>query len=184
MTKTHKLTFEAQAGLWPNAAASAVNHLQIGARVVSELLEHFSNKNGGEVTFWCAPTFLVVRSKSEDVLEKSECAAASGRHTIGADVPPADHHIRRSIQTNVKVDLDAFEIFKVTREACVTFPLKEFKVRGPFVCPLDLPLTRLSLCRQRSPPVSTSVCLSSSSSRRARIRCTSTACATTYRRSG
>lgn len=108
VTKTHKLTFEAQAGLWPNAAASSVNHLQIGARVVAELLEHFSNKNGGEVTFWCAPTFLVVRSKSEDVMEKSErlpwaCLDVMGAHSAATQTTSAARFRRTSRSSSTRL---------------------------------------------------------------------------------
>ncbi|PWN39722.1 hypothetical protein IE81DRAFT_326242 [Ceraceosorus guamensis] len=107
IVKTHKLTYAAVPGLWPNVPPNAPCQLSIGPKVVHDFLDHFGNKNGGEVTFWCGPRFFMVRSRADDTLDKNQ--------------------FRRAIATQVTVQLDAFEAFTMVKEVCLTFPLKEFK---------------------------------------------------------
>ncbi|PWN51835.1 hypothetical protein IE53DRAFT_361271 [Violaceomyces palustris] len=111
--KTHKLTYEQKRGLLPTADPNPPNLLVIRAEAAHEWVEHFlSSGKNGEITIWCDDKFCVVKSKDED------------GYTVGSD---GKGQIRRSIQTEVRVDIQDFETYEISNESCLCFSLKEFR---------------------------------------------------------
>lgn len=120
VTKTHKLTYEAHSALFPSANPDPGGTAVISAQTIQEWLVHFSaTGRGADISFWCAADFCNVRSKSDDY--------ETGK-------------TRKSITTEVKVEISQFEVFHVPSEVYLTLPLKEFKAIVLFAEAVSAPL--------------------------------------------
>lgn len=122
VTKTHKLTYEAQQAVFPSANPDPGSAIAVSAQTVQEWLMHFSaTGRGADISLWCGADFCTVRSKSDDF--------ETGK-------------IRKSIQTEVKVETDQFQLYQVNAEAFLTLPIREFRaavtVAESLLAPLEL----------------------------------------------
>ncbi|KAL9935158.1 hypothetical protein V8E36_006234 [Tilletia maclaganii] len=137
VVKTHKLTYEPKKSLYPTANPYPGCQFVIGPRTASEWLEHFLSAKGGgggagapggtagsggaagpagEVSLHCGSDFCIVKNKEVDIAGRLENRLGDGRGTI-----------LRSIQTQVRIDLNEFVSYDVEQTIHLTFPLKEFK---------------------------------------------------------
>lgn len=120
MTKTHKLTYEAQSALFPSANPNPGSAIVVSPQSALEWLQHFATTGrGADISIWASADQCSVRSKSDDY--------ETGR-------------MRKSIQTEVKVDLTEFQLYHVTHEVFLTFPLKEFRAAVLLAEALMLPI--------------------------------------------
>lgn len=122
VVKTHRLTYEAQQAVFPSANPDPGSTLTVSAQTVQEWLMHFvATGRGADLSLWCGTDFCTVRSKSDDF--------EAGK-------------IRKSIQTEVKVETEQFQLFQVQNEAFLTVPMREFKaavtVAEALLAPLEL----------------------------------------------
>jgi hypothetical protein len=112
VTKTHRLTYEAQEALYPSANPDNASIIVVGAEAVQEWLLHFAiTGRGADISFWCEADSCSVRSKSDEF-----------------DVGKT----RKSIQTEVKVDPSQFDVYEVSGEVFLSLPLKEFRAAVAF----------------------------------------------------
>ncbi|PWN23126.1 hypothetical protein BCV69DRAFT_280742 [Microstroma glucosiphilum] len=112
VTKTHRLTYEAQEALYPSANPDNASIIVVGAEAVQEWLLHFAiTGRGADISFWCEADSCSVRSKSDEF-------------DVGKN--------RRSIQTEVKVDPTQFDVYQVSGEVFLSLPLKEFRAAVAF----------------------------------------------------
>lgn len=107
VTKTHRLTYESQSALFPSANPDPGCAIVVSAQAALEWLQHFvSTGRGADVTICASPTDCSVRSKSDDY--------ETGK-------------TRKSIQTEIKVELTEFQLYHVPDPIYLTFPMKEFR---------------------------------------------------------
>lgn len=112
VTKTHRLTYEAQEALYPSANPDNASIIVVGAEAVQEWLLHFAiTGRGADISFWCEAESCSVRSKSDEF--------DAGK-------------TRKSIQTEVKVDPTQFDVYQVSGEVFLSLPLKEFRAAVAF----------------------------------------------------
>ncbi|CAO1618927.1 unnamed protein product [Sympodiomycopsis kandeliae] len=122
IVKTHKLTYESQQAVFPSANPDPNSFLVVSSQTVQEWLLHFiSTGRNADISLWCNSNFCTVRSKSDD-FDTSK--------------------FRKSIQTEVKVEIEQFQLYQVETEAFLTLPLKEFRaavtVAEAFIAPVEL----------------------------------------------
>ncbi|CAO1628648.1 unnamed protein product [Parajaminaea phylloscopi] len=107
VTKIHKLTYESQSALFPSANPDPGSAIVVSPQSALEWLQHFAaTGRGADMSLWCSADHCSVKSKSDEF----ETAK-----------------MRKSIQTEVKVELTSFEVYHVAEEVFLTFPLKEFR---------------------------------------------------------
>ncbi|KAK0521799.1 hypothetical protein OC834_006527 [Tilletia horrida] len=134
VVKTHKLTYEPKKSLYPTANPFPGAQFIIGPRTASEWLDHFLSSKGGssggggaagsssapgpagEVSLHCGPEFCIVKNKEVDLAGRLENRLGDTRGTL-----------LRSIQTQVRIELQEFISYDVNQVIHLTFPLKEFK---------------------------------------------------------
>ena len=71
VTKTHKLTFEEQRGLFPTSTGEG-SRITMDPKTVQGLLEHFGSRINGEISLVCHPERLTIKSRVDDFIERGE----------------------------------------------------------------------------------------------------------------
>lgn len=71
VTKTHKLTFEEQRGLSPQLMEQ-ISKVTMDAKTIQSLLEHFGSRSNGEIALYCQVDELVIKSRNDDIVDRSE----------------------------------------------------------------------------------------------------------------
>ncbi|KAK0564506.1 hypothetical protein OC861_004251 [Tilletia horrida] len=136
VVKTHKLTYEPKKSLYPTANPYPGALFVLGPRTASEWLDHFLSARGtgpgsgpgkqnlpgaspgpaGEVSLHCGPDFCIVKNKEIDLGARLDGRLGDNRASA-----------LRSIQTQVRIDMQDFQAYDVPEVIYLTFPLKEFK---------------------------------------------------------
>ncbi|KAE8267595.1 hypothetical protein A4X09_0g4751 [Tilletia walkeri] len=140
VVKTHKLTYEPKKSLYPTANPFPGCIVVVGPRTASEWLDPFLSSKGsggaggggasgggggagggaagpaGEVSLHCGPDFCIVKNKEVDLVGRLENRLGDNKGSI-----------LRSIQTQVRIELQNFVLYDVPQVVHLTFPLKEFK---------------------------------------------------------
>lgn len=75
VTKTHKLTFEEQRGLSPTLIEQS-SKVTMDAKTIQSLLEHFGSRSNGEIALHCKEEELIIKSRNDDIVDRSECMLA------------------------------------------------------------------------------------------------------------
>lgn len=119
--KLHRLTYEDRPSLFPTVDADPPYALEVSPLTAREWMDHMaSTGKSGECTLWCTPNGCVLKSR--------------------CDEPSDTKAIKRSIQTEIRVQLSDLDLYHVPDETDLVFPLWELRACIGIAEQLGVPL--------------------------------------------
>ncbi|KAJ1966087.1 hypothetical protein IWQ62_002510 [Dispira parvispora] len=103
------------------------NRWLVSPKLMGEWISHFNTKLD-EITIICSPESVVIQSFAE------------GGFAAIAEGTSARDAIKQSLQTQLQVDVEDFDVYEVRHHAELTFNFKEFRALLGFAEQLNLPL--------------------------------------------
>lgn len=106
--RVHHLIYTSRPGLYPSIDREPPFGIEVNPITAREWTDHVSSTGkSGECALWCTPNSCTLRSRMEE--------------------PPDTGGIRRSIQTEIRIQLNDLDIFEVAQDTCIVFPLWELR---------------------------------------------------------
>ena len=106
--RVHHLIYTSRPGLYPSIDREPPFGIEVNPITAREWTDHVSSTGkSGECALWCTPNSCTLRSRMEE--------------------PPDTGGVRRSIQTEIRIQLNDLDMFEVAQDTCIVFPLWELR---------------------------------------------------------